>query len=146
MALQKKGKYYYGDSQLDIKDELLRYSRKNSYATDHYADSICICGNKTFTLLIDDEEGVAVRTCVDCKIEHPIGDSYEYLEDADLEECECLCGSNAFEITVGVSLYQNSEDVRWIYIGCRCFNCGLTGCYGDWKNEYSDYSNLLGKI
>lgn len=146
MALQKKGKYYYGDSQLDIKDELLRYSRKNGYPTNDYADSICVCGNKLFVLLIDDGEGAAIRVCDKCKIEHPIGDSSEYLEDAELGECECPCGSNTFEITVGVALYQNSEDVRWIYYGCRCFDCGLTACYGDWKNEYIGFRTLLNQV
>lgn len=146
MALQKKNKFYYGDSQFDIKEELLRYSEKNGYSTDYCADVVCICGSKLFSLLIDDEEGAAVRICANCEIEHPIGDSYEYLEDAELEECECPCGSSAFEITVGVSLYQNSEDVRWIYIGCRCSNCGLTACYGDWKNEYKNFRKLLNQV
>ena len=46
--------------------------------------------------------------------EHPIGDSSEYLKDAELEECACPCGSEEFEITVGVSLYEDSNDVRWM--------------------------------
>ena len=56
------------------------------------------------------------------------------------------CGSSAFEITVAVALYQNSEDVKWIYIGCRCINCGLTACYEDWKNEYKDFRKLLDRV
>ena len=42
--------------------------------------------------------------------------------------------------------YDQSEDVRWLYVGCRCPACGLTGCYGDWKNEFIDYRNLLARV
>ena len=48
-----------------------------------------------------------------------------------------------FEISAGVALYQDSQDVRWLYVGCRCVCCGLTACYGDWKNEYPGYETLL---
>jgi hypothetical protein len=50
------------------------------------------------------------------------------------------------EITVGVSLYANSEDVRWLYLGCRCPQCGLTAVYGDWKCEFVAYDLLLKKV
>ena len=146
MALRKKGKYYYGDSQSDIENELLRYSNLNGYPANYYADAACICGSKLFNLKLDDNEGAAVRICVACKSDHPIGDSSEYLTDAELEACECICGSDVFEIKAGVSLYEGSEDVKWIYIGCRCENCGLLGCYGDWKNEYIGFRKLLNQI
>ena len=47
------------------------------------------------------------------------------------------------EVTAGVLLYDDSEDVRWRYLGCRCPSCGLTACYGDWKNEFEGYRELL---
>ena len=78
--------------------------------------------------------------------QHPIGDSADYLEEAHLEDCACPCGGEVFEIAAGVSLYQDSEDVRWFYVGCRCPSCGLTACYGDWKNEYNDYRELLASV
>lgn len=145
MALTKRGRFWYSESQEDIRAELARYSTL-SYPVDHCADAICECGKKIFRLYIDDTEGAAVRICVDCKEEHAIGDSDEYLEGAELEECECPCGSGQFEITAGVALYEGSEDVRWFYLGCRCPKCGLTAAYGDWKNEFSDYKLLLERI
>jgi hypothetical protein len=33
--------------------------------------------------------------------------------------------------------------VRWFYLGCRCVACGVLGCYGDWKNEFNGYQQLL---
>ena len=146
MCLQKRGEQWYGAEQTDIRDELLRYSKESGYLAQHFADAVCGCGARVFQLSVDDTEGAAVRVCTACGEEHPIGDSGEYLEDAELESCECPCGGDAFEITAGVSLYTDSEDVRWLYLGCRCPACGLIACYGDWKNEYPGYQELLTRI
>jgi hypothetical protein len=112
----------------------------------HFADSVCRCGTKAFRLLLDDSAGAAVRRCIACSSEHPIGDSDEYLADAKLEECACPCALEEFEITVGVALYEGSEDVKWLYIGCRCCSWGLVAVYGDWKNEYEGYREFLAKV
>lgn len=147
MALRKRGKWRYGDSQADIRTEIVRYSRENGSLAEHFADAACACGGKVFGLLLDDTAGVARRTCVACDAEaHPIGDSAEYMEDAKEQECACPCGGEAFEITVGVSLFANSEDVRWLYVGCRCAACTLTAVYGDWKNEFAGYRELLSRV
>ncbi|MBY0397376.1 MAG: hypothetical protein K2X91_13055 [Thermoleophilia bacterium] len=146
MALAKRGGHWYGDEPADILAELLRYSLRNGYAVHHFADAVCRCGSQHFRLKLDDNEGVAVRTCVTCGSEHPIGDSGEYLADAELEECECPCGGDSFEISAGVSLYEGTEDVRWLYVGCRCPACGLVACYGDWKIGGGDYRDLLGRV
>ena len=146
MALEKRGEYRYGDSQADIREELVRYSKLNAYVAHYFADAVCKCGGKLFRLLLDDTEGAAVRVCTGCATEHPIGDSDEYLDDAELQECACPCGGEKFEITVGVSLYDDSEDVRWLYLGCRCPKCALTAVYGDWKNEFIGYQELLARV
>ncbi len=129
----------------DLRAELRRYSR-NSYVAEKFADAICTCGGSTFRLALDDNEGAAVRTCLSCRKQHPIGDSAGYLADAELEECACSCGGETFEITVGVALYKGSEDVRWLYLGCRCLGCKLAAVYGDWKNECPDFRAFLAKI
>jgi hypothetical protein len=146
MALRKRGKWRYGDSQADIRDEILRYSKGVTYLAHHYADAACTCGGTVFRLLLDDTQGAAVRVCAACGDEHPIGDSEQYLSEADLEECACPCGCEEFEVTVGVSLYEGSEDVKWLYVGCRCRPCGLTAVYGDWKNEHGGYRELLSRV
>jgi hypothetical protein len=146
MGLVKRGKYWYGDGQADIRPELLRYSKRNAYLIDHFADAVCTCGGRLFRLEMDDAAGAAVRRCVSCRKKHAIGDSADFLDEAELEKYECVCGEDVFEITVGVSLYEGSEDVRWLYLGCRCPACGLTGCYGDWKNESNGYQELLRNV
>jgi len=146
MALKKRGKHQYGDSQEDIREEILRYSRQNGYDAEHFADAVCKCGRRQFSVLLDDNEGAAIRICALCKHEHPIADSQEYLDGAELGECACPCGHETFEVTVGVALYVESEDVRWLYLGFRCPTCGLTAVYGDWKNEFKGYRELLARV
>jgi hypothetical protein len=128
------------------RSELERYARKNGYPAHHFADAVCTCGGRAFALDLDDTHGAAVRTCAACKQAHPIGDSADYLAEASLDECACPCGSEVFAITVAVSLYEDSEDVRWIYLACRCEACKLAAVYGDWKNEYTGYRDLLARV
>lgn len=146
MALTKRDNYYYGDGPADIRLELLRYSNKTGYLAHQFAEATCKCGGTLFGLALDDTQGAAVRTCLGCATKHPIGDSGDYLGEAELEECACPCGGEAFEIMVGVSLYDESADVRWLYLGCRCPKCGLTAAYGDWKNEFIGYQELLARV
>lgn len=147
MALQKRGKWWYGDSQADIRLEITRYSKEVGYLAEHFADAICSCGGRVFNLYMDDAAGVASRICLGCEAEaHPMGDSADYIDEAEEEECVCPCGQEKFEITIGVSLYPDSEDVKWLYVGCRCPACGLTAVYGDWKNEFIGYRELLARV
>ena len=77
-----------------------------------------------------------------------MGDSADFLEEAEVGQHDCVCEKDILQITVGISRYRNeddslSDDVRWLYIGCRCIACGMLGCYADWKNEYNVYQELL---
>lgn len=185
MALVNRGDYHYADTQADLREEIIRYSKLNTYEATHFADAVCRaparpktkpkagskakaeakpkktavappamangqpgaeCGGRLFTLTFDDGAGAAVRKCVLCKDEHPIGDSADYLDEADLDEAECVCESPKLEITVGVSLYADSEDVRWLYLGCRCPKCKVAGVYADWKNEFNGFQKLLANV
>jgi hypothetical protein len=119
---RKVGEQTYGDSQADVRDELRDYSTGSS--TD-FADVVCQCGAHEFQLAVDEQAFAALRTCWRCHQEHAIaGDPAA----ADLEECECLCGADRFEVTCGAA-------TDWFFIGARCSACGLTGCYGDWQSS-----------
>lgn len=144
-SVRKQGKYWYSELPDGIRVEIRRYS-KNNYPAEHFADARCRCGRDIFRLRLDDREGAAVRTCVVCGKEHAIGDSARYLGDADLKDACCPCGGEEFQISAGVALYDDSEDVRWIYLGCRCVRCGLVAVYGDWKNEFPGYAKLLASV
>ena len=146
MALKKRGKYWYGDSQADIRSELVRYGKADDEAPTQFKDVRCKCGSTTFRLQMDEEQGAAVRTCTECGTSQAIGDSNEYLKGANLEPRGCVCGGDVLEITIGVSLYEGSNDARWLYVGCRCPVCGVLGNYGDWTSEFPDYTRLLERV
>jgi hypothetical protein len=92
MALKKRGKYWYGDSQADIRGELIRHGKLDDEVPTQFKDVRCKCGSDTFRLTMDEEQGAAVRTCTACGTAHPIGDSDEYVKDANLEPRGCACG------------------------------------------------------
>lgn len=145
MTLRKQGKYSYGENHRDIRDELRDYSR-HIYPATKFADAVCRCGAGYFHVKRDEEVGAAVRVCQSCGLEQAIADSAEYLSDAELESCDCVCGSDTFELSVGAALYDESTDVKWLYLGLRCTDCGMVGCYGDWKNEFIGYEDLLLRV
>lgn len=147
MAIRRKDDLSFGNHQSDIREELIRYSRFQDLVAEHFADARCSCGATHFELLIDEELGIAARLCPSCDGEHGMGDSDERLDEtADPYHCECICECVLFEITIGVAVAPDSGAVRWLYVGCRCPQCGLTGCYGDWKNEFSGYRELLANV
>lgn len=150
MTLRRTAKgYAIGDGPEDLRAELVHYADHGpgSYLPTRFADAVCgACGGREFLLLLDENAGVALRVCGACGGEHVVGDGEDFLDDAELEQVECLCGVPLFEITVGVSLYADSDDVRWLYLGCRCPACGVVGCYGDWKNELTDFRALLARV
>ncbi|MBT5017913.1 hypothetical protein N9153_01525 [Planctomicrobium sp.] len=131
-----------------LRSQIVKYSTENAYIAEHFATAICsTCRSEVFRLVMNEDEGVAVRICTSCEGEHAIGDSNEYLEDVEeLYRIECTCDANQFKIMAGVALYEGSEDVRWFYLGCECVKCRLSGVYGDWKNEFIGYQALLDNV
>lgn len=145
MTLRKKGRYWYGDNLDDLKTEMTNYS-KASYEATLFAASQCPCGNHTFYLETDEDEGVAERTCEKCKTKVLMGDSAEYAADAKVDNHVCVCDNETFELLSGVALYKASQDVRWFYIGCKCTKCSLVGVFADWKCEAGDAAAFLAKV
>lgn len=146
MALTKRGKWHYGESAADLRTLLIQVGKANGYEAHHFAEPVCSCGSTVFKLFLDDESGCAVRVCAACDDEHPVGDSADFLDEAELEQAQCPCEQEVFELCVAVSLYEDSDDVRWLYLGCRCPACGVTELYGDWKNEFEGYRELLARV
>ncbi len=145
MALNKKGKYWYGTTLEDTKAEMLKFSRRNGYEAVKFAEAVCLCGGRAFHLSSDEAEGAARRTCISCSEEKWMGDSVEYMDSAQLERHECVCEAENFQILSGVALYEGSNDVRWYYIGCLCTKCRLVGVFADWKCEAGDANEFLAR-
>jgi len=143
VGLTKKGEFWYGTTMEDLETEVIRYSRGNAYKAVRFAQSRCSCGNLVFKLESDEDEGAARRSCVACGASHLMGDSAEYARVAQFDNHECVCGHEEFMLLSGVALYDDSNDVRWYYIGCLCMNCHLVGVFADWKSESGDADAFL---
>ncbi|MFZ0824055.1 MAG: hypothetical protein WAM87_10400 [Terriglobales bacterium] len=142
MSIDKSGKWWIGTSVDDLREYLEAYSADN-YCIHEFRPAKCKCGGETFELLADDDEGCAKRTCTSCAIGKFICDSEEYWSDATPGQWKCIeCGSTSANIGVGFSLYEDGE-VRWLYVGERCANCGILGCLAGWKIAYSPSKQLL---
>jgi hypothetical protein len=142
MSIDKSGKWWIGTSVDDLREYLEAYSADN-YCIHEFRPAKCKCGGETFELLADDDEGCAKRTCTSCAIGKFICDSEEYWSDSTPEQWKCIeCGSTSANIGVGFSLYEDGE-VRWLYVGERCANCGILGCLAGWKIAYSPSKQLL---
>lgn len=103
----------------------------------------CPCGSETFTLVFDDEVGVAARICTECEAEYGIADSEEHLDDVDeVEPAICTCGNDEFRAATGFALDESGE-VRWVSVGLRCTRDGVAGVYVDWKIDYLPSRHLL---
>lgn len=143
MALKKIGGYWYGSTPADIEAEVVRFSQLNTCFATLFAQSVCACGNRSFALETDENNGVARRTCCACGAVHLMGDSAAYAERAQVQGHECLCGADDLELMSGVSLLEGTLDVQWYYIGCRCLNCDLVGVFADWRCEAGDARTFL---
>ena len=130
-----------------LKQSIVDYSAKQYPATE-FAAAVCVkCDGDEFELVMNEEHGVAARICTACHDEHGIGDSDDYFDTVDeVFAVECRCLETQFRIVCGVALYPQTEDVRWFYLACECTSCGLAGVYGDWKNEFIGFRELLSRV
>ena len=137
--------YRYGGLP-ELVAEIIRYSNLNEYRSERFKKPTCDCGEDSFELATDDGEGVGLRCCAHCGQSHWMGDSADYADSAVLVAHQCVCGSEIFQLLVGLALYQGTEDVRWLYIGCRCTACELIGVFADWKCESGFVADLMAKL
>jgi hypothetical protein len=145
MSIDRSGKWWIGVGSEDIKEYLEAYSA-DGYKSSKFRLAKCTCGGDTFYLFADDEEGCAKRTCTSCGASHFICDSEEYWATASPEQWKCVdCGSKEANIGIGFSLYEDGE-VRWLYVGERCFSCGILGCFAGWKVAYSPSKQLFDQV
>src|SRR5262245_22036378 len=74
---------------------------------------------------------------------------YEGDSQADTEVAGCPCtkrGTTFDEITLGASLYEGSDDVRWVYVGCRGVARGLVAHYAEWHRVEIPYQWLFARL
>lgn len=145
MTIDTSGEWWKGGEPNDLRDYLA--ALENTYPIDEFSLALCACGSDSFLLDYDAREGMARRTCRICSAEHFICDSAEYWSEAEPQRWQCVeCGGAASNVGVGFSLYEPGGDVRWLYVAARCVQCGVLGCYSDWKVAYGPSNQLLGMV
>jgi hypothetical protein len=144
MAIDKSGKWWVGSDADDLAEYLAALTASGYLATE-FRVAQCACGSRVFNLAMDSDEGTAKRTCVECSQTQFICDSEEYWKDASPKKWKCFgkCKSRTANICIGFALREDQKDVRWIYVGTRCSVCGVLGCYGDWKIDFSPSLELM---
>jgi hypothetical protein len=56
------------------------------------------------------------------------------------------CGGESFNVAVGFAVQKDSSDLKWVYLGLRCGQDGVLGCYADWKTDYNPSAHLLDAV
>lgn len=145
MTIDKSGTWWIGSAPEDIEGFLQAYA-EDGYKVDAFRLARCACGSDRFKVDADDNEGAARRTCATCRKRHFVCDSAETWDDAEPEAWKCIeCKSKHANVGCGFSLHDDGE-VRWIYLGVRCAECGILGCFAGWKINYGPSTHLLDQV
>ena len=147
MAIDNSGEWWVGSEPEDIRGFLEGYAPEG-YEVHRFCLARCDCGSVEFHLEADDDEGVAKRRCGRCDTEHFICDSAEYWDEAQPEQCRCAeCACDVMNVGVGFSQYPDSTtSIRWLYVGVRCANCGVLGCFAGWKVALDDVAYMFDQV
>jgi hypothetical protein len=142
MTIDKSGNWWKGTSPQDIAAYLEQLFAE-SYPIHEHRLSVCECGSEVFSLHWIPGEDAVRRTCAKCGEKTFVCDSEESWEGKP-RKYKCVeCKSEKANLGVAFSLYDDMSDIRWIYVGYRCENCGVLGSFADWKVGYSPSLNLL---
>lgn len=144
MAIDTSGKWWRGSDFHDLTEYVKRLTAEG-YPAEHVIPAVCSCGQKTFRLRVDPDEGCAQRICATCGAVAFICDSDEYWEDAEPKVVGCPYKHTVFEVGVGFSMREQQE-VKWVTVGYRCTTCSVLGSPVDWKIDYSPSEHLLALV
>lgn len=144
MSIDTSGEYWVGSEPRDL-DEYLRAFTADNYPASRFVHAKCAKGHSEFRLEVDEDEGVARRSCRQCGTTHDMLDSAEYWEDAQPRAVECPCGHDQHNVAVGFSLLDDGS-IRWVTIAVRCIKCGVLGAPVDWKIDYEPAEHLFDAV
>ena len=146
MTIDTSGKWWIGSTPDDLREYLRAYT-EDSYPIEEFRLSQCSCGGVIFLLHVEQDEGIARRTCIQCHGKHWIADSAEnYEKGLRLKKFKCIaCKSPNTNVGVGFCLTAGKDAVKWVFVGNRCAECGVLGSMVDWKIGYVPSLQLLGE-
>ncbi len=145
MVIDRSGDWWRGSDAADLDVYLADYSA-DSYVVSTVVHAECAsCTSRTFAVLLDDEEGVALRCCRYCGDAQWMLDSGQDVEAAETVTAACPCGGEDFEVAVGFA-FTEAGHVRWVYVALRCVADGTLGVYADWKVDHAPTGHLLAQV
>ncbi|MFO0965653.1 MAG: hypothetical protein U0793_08730 [Gemmataceae bacterium] len=140
MAIDDSGEWWVGSEPADIQPYLAALTKaEGGYVATAFRQIRCPCGSDRFELLRASD--VTLRTCASCGSSKFICREAEDWEEAEADEgaeaYSCVeCEAKEANITVGFALYDQNPEidaVKWFYVGVRCSECGILGCFNDGK-------------
>ena len=118
---------------MKLRDEIISYGKSIGYIPTQFDEIICECGATRFEMFSDDDEGGCGLICQECGAGLSIMDSADYMENPLKNTCSC--GNEILHVVQGLSFYDDSNDVRWVYVGAECDKCDVKGVYVDWQER-----------
>jgi len=116
-----------------FKSEVINYGESNGYTPSSFELITCTKGHELFEMYSDYTKGGCGIICTECDEGISVADSADYMEE--IVQNTCVCESEKFYIMLAKAYYEDSADVRWVYIGGMCPNCRLAGVYVDWAER-----------
>ena len=140
MAIDKSGTWWVGSDASDIESYLIAFTESpdGGHPVAGYRAIRCKCGGESF--LLERVLDIARRRCPSCGAEsftcRSADDREEAAEDHSeaFEGVECKCEHT--NMCGDFASYDGSpelDSVKWFYVGVRCADCGVLGCFADGK-------------
>jgi hypothetical protein len=139
VAIDDSGDWWVGSEPGDIEPYLRAYTEsEGGYPISVFRGIRCGCGSDRFHL--ERAGSIARRECAACGSRsftcRVAEDWEEAAEEEGSESYACArCGGDQADVGVGFAAYEAPEldAVKWFYVGVRCANCGVLGCFSDGK-------------
>ena len=132
--------YWTGSEPADIIEWLRAYTEEETLDVKPVLCSACGCDE--LRMVGDQDEGALQVVCTACGAKKLLLDSAEYWKEVSHRTIKCPgCKCKDYNVHVGFSRRENNQ-VRWVYIGNRCTQCGLLGSAFDWKIDYEPTDDM----
>lgn len=145
IMIDKSGQYWHGSCADDINKYLKEYSENPSV---DIKPVVChSCGKDIFKMWVDYDEDAIQVECAECGNKKILLDCVDIWEDANPELCECPVCRKSWNYNVKAGFVRKeNHNVKWVYIGNRCTECGVLGSCLDWKISYEPTDEMENNI
>lgn len=153
MAIDNSGDWWIGTLPEDIPTFLTAFiDEDGGYAPTAFKPVTCRCSSDRFFL--ERSATVTRRVCAACGQINFICRNVEDWEEAvagdDVEPFACIeCPCKIANVNVGFAGYDENPEidgVKWFYVGVRCAECGILGCFNDGKVGWGPATEVYNSV